>query len=1185
MANPSLLRWHTQASDLEAFAPPPDPVGREVDDIIWILRSSLVQLTPVVAHLNAEISTSTYADPHLFPTFIQPCQRVFQGILRLAKFTSATPSLRTETKEDRFSECFSSVVRASLRFFNSRQATWEAFAFFSPLLIVHLECQLHEIPSIAMSDFKAVLRKYSQTVNTFLASVGSDLLNEWRSRANAVRAEAAEWPVIVQILDGVPKLLHDTRGLLAELVQLRSKLIGSMSGRNSLAFTNLLQMCTKLETMIATKDLTSELVTVLNELSDIVDRETISLVKVEVKWDVTSKMLRQFQINEPSFEMDMLVSDELEKIFPDESWAHLPPTNFKNCLIIVLNYLECSPNAGLSRSLLSNLLSSKNSHLESLSEKLVSEAEKPSLIKQLEDLIRRLHGVLAASSVSDTSQSFIRILIHLFNLMVHFEDQIKKVIPLLPPLKKIYEILEVSAAFRKFDSIAQTVLAWKTKMKNSLKLDDGLQQLEIDGLQSVFDVSKDVMSVLIMRANMTYALLELLEKYSHFLGSVNWTESAVPLTKFDLASRELDASMTLLAIVKCGHFFFAFPDDFGADWLQFVIQIMNPSSEALRLIDLVPFCDFSQCLLAAWRALEYLQMEISDDPDLRKSEIQRYETLRSALVNALSSGSFPTGQILTMVHRLFELKTHNQTKVSSLLAPLLVFLRSFEVFRSFTFSVSVESATSNLSCVVFKNFLLAIRQLLIESDKYVGIRRRISNVVSPEEPLFAPLDPQIGQISSLLRDLSELMSRNPIDYRSEILQFLSAPLARSDFPMKQVYFEIEALASSITKTLPTSDKFRALVKILEISERTPAEFKSFLELSIKRCLLESLITHTQYMFWVLSPKGLSYPPIAPLETESNPMTTGTFSVLTSQLPGLVSGVRLLRAGAEHLGREFKDKALLVKGAELAGRVTSWLGKFSISELERTRLNSEYQKLTNTLNELQSAQQKYSEVAESIQLGEAWFLSNEVGAKLSKQIMDDQLVQLAVEQTEHEIAELTHELEICDHRRLTLRNRRDGGQRVTRLRELAAVFAERSAPPAARQSELEQELVDLMSENEQLLGRKLELEGKRPPSAEDELRLFTLHVAASRGVAERTGERRNEVLKKQIAENEEAIHRLQKRLTVPDSFGMAFDKRRMKLMCDGVDPRTATKMMTLTIERLEGLVAQRRQCTAAGRKET
>jgi HPt (histidine-containing phosphotransfer) domain-containing protein len=235
--------------------------------------------------------------------------------------------------------------------------------------------------------------------------------------------------------------------------------------------------------------------------------------------------------------------------------------------------------------------------------------------------------------------------------------------------------------------------------------------------------------------------------------------------------------------------------------------------------------------------------------------------------------------------------------------------------------------------------------------------------------------------------------------------------------------------------------------------------------------------------------------------------------------------------------------------------------------------------------LQSAHQKYSEVAQPIELGEAWFLSWEVGAELSKQILDDQNVQLSIEQTEQEIAELTHELEMGDRDlgRRTLRNRRDGGQRVTRLGELTAVFSERAVVPTARQHDLEQELANLTAENEQLLARKLELEGKRPPSAEDELRLFRLHVGASRSVAERAGERMNGILKKQIADTDEAIHRLQRRLALSDLFGMAVDRRRSKVLCEGVNPRSAIRMMNLTIDRLEGLVAQRRQCATAVRK--
>jgi hypothetical protein len=114
-------------------------------------------------------------------------------------------------------------------------------------------------------------------------------------------------------------------------------------------------------------------------------------------------------------------------------------------------------------------------------------------------------------------------------------------------------------------------------------------------------------------------------------------------------------------------------------------------------------------------------------------------------------------------------------------------------------------------------------------------------------------------------------------------------------------------------------------------------------------------------------------------------------------------------------------------------------------------------------------------------------------------------------------------------------------------------------------------------------QKIELERKRPPTIEDELRLSRLHAGAGRSATRRVGERTNEVLRKQIADTKESIGRLRHKLTASEAGPTTFLRQRTRIVPNGIDIRSATKVMSATITGLETLIHAAKQHVPTDRK--
>jgi hypothetical protein len=113
------------------------------------------------------------------------------------------------------------LIRLSVRLFSTQQASWELFAFFNPLLIIYVECQLGESPSMTLASLMLFVRKYAKFVAGFCRSIGGDLVSEWASKQKSIKHSVADFRVLVNIIDRIPGVLRETRGSSVEFVQLR----------------------------------------------------------------------------------------------------------------------------------------------------------------------------------------------------------------------------------------------------------------------------------------------------------------------------------------------------------------------------------------------------------------------------------------------------------------------------------------------------------------------------------------------------------------------------------------------------------------------------------------------------------------------------------------------------------------------------------------------------------------------------------------------------------------------------------------------------------------------------------------------------------------------------------------------------------------------------------------------------
>jgi hypothetical protein len=118
---------------------------------------------------------------------------------------------------------------------------------------------------------------------------------------------------------------------------------------------------------------------------------------------------------------------------------------------------------------------------------------------------------------------------------------------------------------------------------------------------------------------------------------------------------------------------------------------------------------------------------------------------------------------------------------------------------------------------------------------------------------------------------------------------------------------------------------------------------------------------------------------------------------------------------------------------------------------------------------------------------------------------------------------------------------------------------------------------LTEENERLARERVDIEKRRPLTAEDELKVLMLHAAAQREGKEsqRAGERENAALRKQIEKTNASIVRLKRKCAGMNAAKQELVDLRIGAFGDDFSLKTAMTFVSLTTERLESIMVAKR----------
>jgi hypothetical protein len=116
------------------------------------------------------------------------------------------------------------------------------------------------------------------------------------------------------------------------------------------------------------------------------------------------------------------------------------------------------------------------------------------------------------------------------------------------------------------------------------------------------------------------------------------------------------------------------------------------------------------------------------------------------------------------------------------------------------------------------------------------------------------------------------------------------------------------------------------------------------------------------------------------------------------------------------------------------------------------------------------------------------------AELADEIVHDQMLPIALDQASAEVADLAREIKIR-RSRCTGGARAESPQFGERIAELVAELSQPASPAVNQAAQFEERLARLNAENEVIASERMEIEGKRPLTMDDELRVLLLHAVA------------------------------------------------------------------------------------------
>jgi hypothetical protein len=525
----------------------------------------------------------------------------------------------------------------------------------------------------------------------------------------------------------------------------------------------------------------------------------------------------------------------------------------------------------------------------------------------------------------------------------------------------------------------------------------------------------------------------------------------------------------------------------------------------------------------------------------------RFDSFRFALMDSFSSGVFDVTSLIDLFDRVFDPVLRDATFV----APIFSFLRSFDALSRF-----LGGNATVLKSTIVANFVIAIGNLLRESDTWPDVAKRIGEVFPPGGLLFEmPCD----EVSLVLCEVSSRVEATPVNVCREVQHRIAAALSDSN---QDRYFEMERIASSMTPMHSTFDIFCSISRM----QRLDPDAAIGLTESLNQCLLQSLVAHTQYLFWQFAPTQAAFPRPRRAQRQTDRPIDGTFSMLASECPKLVDELRLLKYRVNRIDSE----SVTAKTMELIQVAPQYFERFVADGPGQSRLNFEYERLARSLRDLKSY-----EVPQTTS-GEAAFLAYGSRAEISQVLLDTQIVQASLEAADCQIAKLTEEIAVLEqtHPKKVMPDHSIIHCKQAKLRELAQVLMNGPSVSDTPTVDLEQELADLNQENDRLMRQRAELEETRGFNDEDVLHLVILNTKASAARTEGARSLEVECLRGQIASTQATIAKLKQMLiTWPPGDG-PFDRKRAALLFAGVDAKSATKFMTITLNQLESLISSR-----------
>jgi hypothetical protein len=289
---------------------------------------------------------------------------------------------------------------------------------------------------------------------------------------------------------------------------------------------------------------------------------------------------------------------------------------------------------------------------------------------------------------------------------------------------------------------------------------------------------------------------------------------------------------------------------------------------------------------------------------------------------------------------------------------------------------------------------------MIETGNCSELADCISIVVRSDAFMLSSFENYFDKVSIVLKDLVDMAEQSMCCFSDDIFRFISESFVESNFRVRHVLLELETIASSQS----TFERFCLLCRVLERNKELSSKAHSFLERLMSRSLLEMLVTHTQYLFWRISPQHL------PLSVEPARGISGIetrLSGFTAKLPGVVGNLRLIKSQVSRLHQAFGCRVVSKKTTELIAAISGYLERFELSSVDQTKLNSEYQQLSDSLSELQSAQQKYSMLSDggSVAFKDSQLLMSQTRIELLQRAADEEIIEVSIEATESDIAEL------------------------------------------------------------------------------------------------------------------------------------------------------------------------------------